>query len=142
MSDMIEETTEMSDGCPMKAVIDISKSDLEAGKYDTFVNALNAALMHLEIPDLRAFITKQDLSGRWKFQFVKADEDVPADVVDSKDGIQEMEGVVSEEDADKPPLPTEEPREYVPQEGEILLSDEDIDERNDECVDGDGSSLG
>lgn len=122
MSEMVEETKEMEQGCPERAVIDISKNDLEAGKYDTFVQALNAALRHLEVVDLKAFIAKQDLAGRWKFELVRAIADTPTDVVDSEAGVTEMQGVVSDED--KPPLPDDEPGEYVPQDGEFLGDDE------------------
>jgi len=122
MSEMIEETTEMADGCPQQAVIDICKKDLEAGKYDTFVQALNAALRHLEVTDIKAFISKQDMSGRWKFELIRAVGEAPADVVDSKEGATEMTGVVS--DDDKPPLPTEEPGERVAGDDEVII-DED-----------------
>lgn len=117
MKNMIEETKEMADGCPEKAVIDISKQDLKAGKYDTFVEALNAALRHLEVTDIKAFISKQDLSGRWKFELVRA-------VSDCKDT---MDGIVSDEDEDKPPMPTEEPGKYVPDENEIFMDGSEED---------------
>ena len=129
MNEMSEETVEMADGCPEKAVIDIDKADLEKGKYDLFVDALNAALRHLEVTDLRAFISKQDLPGRWKFELMRAVEDVPADVSDSKEGVQELQGVLSESDEDEDKSDAQvndEPDEYKKiHPDEIPLSDDD-----------------
>ena len=122
MKDMIEENKEMAEGCPQRAVIDISKADLEAGKYDHFVEALNAALRHLEVTDLKAFISKQDMPGRWKFELHRAVEGVPADVSDSEEGIQELQGTLDEE------APLSEAVELPGAEessDEIFLADED-----------------
>jgi len=140
MSDMKEETVEMAQGCPERALVDIDKRELEAGRYDMFVNALNAALRHLEVTDVKAFISKQDLSGRWKFELARATADVPGDVVDSKDGVKEMTGTVDDtEDADKADM-QESPgqKKYVPQEGEILLGgdSEDPDGAGEYSMDG------
>ena len=108
MTEMIEQSVEMEKGCPERAVIDISRKELEEGKYDTVVKALNAALMHLEVTNVRAFISKQDIPGRWKFELARAADEEPVDVADSREyrcqdvsgGVETMEGVI-DEDQDK-----------------------------------------